>query len=166
MVAGQCGPMSGRFERDEVGTIWPSAALSPVPCLVEFRMRRSIWTPSIVPNGDDQNVYLVVDDLGRLGRVWREADADTTDLETVFQDLLGGQYSSPVRVISFNTVEGWSRDVSGDIADELRRRFDLRDCDLPASIYNFVEQHEKRRPAAADTAADLTSAARTNVGFA
>jgi len=84
----------------------------------------------------------VVDDLGRLGRVWREADADTTDLETVFQDLLGGQYSSPVRVISFNTVEGWSRDVSGDIADELRRRFDLRDCDLPASIHNFVEQHE------------------------
>jgi hypothetical protein len=26
-----------------------------------------------VPNGDDQNVYLVMDDLGRLGRVWREA---------------------------------------------------------------------------------------------
>lgn len=37
-------------------------------------MRRSGWTPSIVPAGDDQNVYLVVDDLGRFGRVWREAD--------------------------------------------------------------------------------------------
>jgi hypothetical protein len=32
-------------------------------------MRKSNWTPSIVPNGDRQNVYLVVDDLGRLGRV-------------------------------------------------------------------------------------------------
>ncbi len=35
------------------------------------------WTPSIVPNGDDQNVYLVVDDFGRNGRVYREADVET-----------------------------------------------------------------------------------------
>jgi hypothetical protein len=44
-------------------------------------MRRTGWVPSIVPNGDDQNVYLVTDDLGRHGRVWRETDAETTDLE-------------------------------------------------------------------------------------
>ena len=31
-------------------------------------MRKSNWTPSIVPDGDDHNVYLVMDDLGRLGR--------------------------------------------------------------------------------------------------
>ncbi len=66
-----------------------------IGCTVELRMRRSNWTPSIVPNGDDQNVYLVVDDLGRLGRVWREADAEATDLETVLQDLIGGQYKNP-----------------------------------------------------------------------
>jgi hypothetical protein len=30
--------------------------------------------PSIVPRGDDHDMYLVVDDLGRLDRVWREAD--------------------------------------------------------------------------------------------
>jgi hypothetical protein len=30
-------------------------------------MRRSNWTPSIVPRGDDQNVYLVVDDLAWAG---------------------------------------------------------------------------------------------------
>jgi hypothetical protein len=29
-------------------------------------MRKSTWTPSIVPNGDDQNVYMVADDLGTL----------------------------------------------------------------------------------------------------
>ena len=49
-------------------------------------MRRSNWTPSIVPRGDDQgddqNVYLVVDDFGRKGRVWREADIETATLET------------------------------------------------------------------------------------
>jgi hypothetical protein len=46
-------------------------------------MRRSSWTPSIVPESDDHNIYLVMDDLGRLGRIWPEADAETTDLETV-----------------------------------------------------------------------------------
>ena len=55
-------------------------------------MRRSNWTPSIVPRGDDHDVYLVVDDLGRLGKVWREADYETTDLETAINDLLTGQY--------------------------------------------------------------------------
>jgi hypothetical protein len=36
-----------------------------------------------VPRGDDQNVYLVMDDLGRLGRVWREADDGAAELEAV-----------------------------------------------------------------------------------
>src|ERR1700744_1158241 len=66
-------------------------------------MRRPArWAPSIVPKGDDQNVYLVVDDLGRLGRVYRETDVEATDLDTVISDLLGGQYSNPVRVVAFN----------------------------------------------------------------
>ena len=30
-------------------------------------MRGSGWTPSIVPEIGDQNIYLVMDDLGRLG---------------------------------------------------------------------------------------------------
>ena len=50
-------------------------------CGVELIMRRSSWTPSIVPESGDQNIYLVMDDLGRLGRIWTEADAETTDLE-------------------------------------------------------------------------------------
>ena len=79
----------------------------------------SNWTPSIVPRDDDRNVYLVVDDLGRYGLVWREADFETTDLETVIQDLMTGQYNSLVRVVSFNTAEGWSSDVSADVAQEV-----------------------------------------------
>ena len=105
-------------------------------------MRKPTWTPSIVPSGDDATVYLVKDDLGRLGAVWREADAEATDLETVIQDLLGGQYSDPVRVIAFNTVERWSQDVSEDIAHELRRRCDLQLRDVPSGLQDFVECHE------------------------
>lgn len=107
-------------------------------------MRRSNWTPSIVPNGDDQNVYLVVNDLGRLGRVWREADAEATDLETVIHDLISGHYKNPSQVVSFNTAEGWARDVSGDVADELRRRFDLQDSDVPFGLQAFVARYLSR----------------------
>jgi hypothetical protein len=105
-------------------------------------MPRTGWTPSIVPKGDDQNVYLVVDDLGRNGRVYPKTDVETADLETVIVDLLDGQYRNPIRVIAFNTAEGWSQDVSADVAQELRRRCDLQLRDVPSSIQDFVEQHE------------------------
>lgn len=82
------------------------------------------------------------DDLGRLGAVWREADAEVTDLETVITDLLTGQYHDPVRVIAFNTAEHWARDVSEDVA-ELRRRCDLQMRDIPSGIVDFVERHEE-----------------------
>ena len=106
-------------------------------------MRRSSWTPSIIPNNNDETVYLVADDFGRLGRAWREADYETTDLETVIQDLLTGQYGNPIRVVAFNTAERWSEDVSEDVARELRRRCDLQMRELPAAISDFVERHEE-----------------------
>ena len=68
------------------------------------------WTPPIVPEGDSETVYLVADDFGDLGQSWRETDIGQTDLETVILNLLKGEYSNPVRVIGFNTDEGW---VSG-----------------------------------------------------
>jgi hypothetical protein len=103
---------------------------------------RKNWIPSIVPGGIDQSVYLVVDDFGRHGRCWREADIEATDFETVIQDILEGQYNDPVRVIGLNPAEGWSQDVSEDVAQEIRRRCDLQMRDVPSSIQGFVERHE------------------------
>jgi hypothetical protein len=94
-----------------------------------------------VPYGDEQNVYLVLDDLGRLGRVRREA-AEHTYLETVIRELLTAQYRNPIGVVGFNMLEGWSQDVSHDVAQELRRRCDLHGRDVPSD--NFVELHEGR----------------------
>jgi hypothetical protein len=107
-------------------------------------MPRTGWTPSIVPKGNDESVYLVVDDFGRNGRVYREADVETTDLETVILDLLEGQYQSPVRVVAFNTAEKWSQDVSADVAHELRQRCDLQMRDVPFFLQDFVDQYEGR----------------------
>jgi hypothetical protein len=87
-------------------------------------------SPSIVP-GVDRDVHLVLDDFGRMGCAWREANVEDTDLEAVIQDLLEGQYSNRVRVIGFNVSEGWVRDVSEAIARKLRERCAKEDRELP-----------------------------------
>jgi hypothetical protein len=103
-------------------------------------MRRSNWTPSIVPT-DGQGYCLVIDDLGYFSQLFREADVEATSFETVVMDLLEGQYSNPVRVVSFNTGEGWSRDISADVAAEVRKRCDLRRDEPPNGIQDFLERH-------------------------
>jgi len=86
----------------------------------------------------------VVDDFGRNGRAYREADVETTDLETVIADLLDGQYQNLVRIVSFNTAEKWSQDVSADVAPELRHRCNLQMRDVPFFLQDFVDQYESR----------------------
>jgi hypothetical protein len=113
-------------------------------CGVEFVMRKSGWTPSIVPNGDDQNVYIVLDDFGRNGRSYGETGAERADLEAVIMGMLEGEFKDPVRVVAFNTTEKWSQDVSSDVAHELRRRCDLQLRDVPFYLETFVERHEGR----------------------
>ena len=104
-------------------------------------MRGTNWTPSIVPADTYEMVYLVADDFSKLGRAWREADYEATDLETVIQDL---QYNNPVRIISFNTGERWSEDVSEDVARELRRRCDLQMRVVPFYLQDFIDRYEGR----------------------
>jgi hypothetical protein len=95
--------------------------------------------PSIVPWGPSQDVFLVLDQFGeRLGRAWRETDENDTDYETLIRHLLEGQCNNPVRVVAFNTDEGWSRDVSDDVADELRERCAQRG-ELPNFLLDFLE---------------------------
>jgi hypothetical protein len=104
------------------------------------------FSPSIVPSGEDQNVYLLLDQFGgRLGRAWRETDEEDTDFETLIRHLLEGQYSNPVRVVAFNTAEGWSRDVSDDVADELRERC-AEHGEVPAFLVEFLERYDTGRP--------------------
>ena len=79
-------------------------------------------SPSIVPRGADNDTYLVLEDFGHIGCCWQETDASSADRETLIRDLVEGQYRRPVRIVAFNIAEGWSRDVTIEIADELRRR--------------------------------------------
>jgi len=98
-------------------------------------------SPSIAPEHAGV-VYLVLDDLGgKLGRTWRETDEEATDRETLIRDLLDGQYASPACIVAFNAGEGWSRDATQDIADELRER-----CagEIPVSLQGFLDRYPGR----------------------
>jgi hypothetical protein len=104
-------------------------------------MPRTGWTPSIVPHGADQTVYLVVDRFGGLGTAYRETDIERTDLETVITDLISGQFNDPVRVVAFNTLEHWAQDVSRDVALEIQSRCDIDGHDIPDTLRDFVDSY-------------------------
>jgi hypothetical protein len=55
--------------------------------------------------------------------------------------MLTGEYRKPVRVVAFNTSEGWSRDVSEDVAWEVLDRANASGGSLPYSTHNFVAFH-------------------------
>jgi hypothetical protein len=101
-------------------------------------MPKTGWTPSIVPNGYDQNHYIVVSDYGKLGIAFAETDVAEADLETTINDLVSGQHKEPVRVVAFNTAEHWSEDASEDIAREIMRRLGVAGQALPSSIEAFI----------------------------
>src|SRR5262244_1220746 len=90
-------------------------------------------------NNGHRDIYLVLDDFGpKLGRAWRETDEEGANRAMLVRNLLDGQYEDPVCIVAFNTAEGWSRDVTVDIADELRRRYIEYD-EVPPSILKFIE---------------------------
>jgi len=99
-------------------------------------------SPTIAPHGPDQDTYLVLDDFGPMGRSWRETDENGADRETLIRDLVEDQYSRPIRIVAFNTAEGWSRDVTVDIADELRRRY-VEFGEVSESILEFLEANRR-----------------------
>ena len=104
-------------------------------------MHGSSWTPTIVPYGADQTVYLLIDRFERPGSVYRETEVERTDLETMITDLMSGQFNDPVRVVAFNTLEHWSEDVSKDIALEIQTRCDIDGVAVPEHLHEFVESY-------------------------
>ena len=97
-------------------------------------------SPPIVPDAVDRDVYIVLNDYGSLGRSWCETSEGDTDRGTLMRDLVDGQFSSPVRIVAFNTAQGWSCDVTEEIASELHQRCADRG-EVPSSLQDFLEEH-------------------------
>jgi hypothetical protein len=97
-----------------------------------------VFTPSIVPAEQD-TVYIVEDDFGPIRRAYRETEVNRSDRQTALDDLYRGEFNDPVRVVAFNTREGWAKDVSREFAEEVQRRADLEAIELPGTLAAFVD---------------------------
>ena len=90
-----------------------------------------------VPYGADQTLFVVIDrrDKGNEIRIERH------DLEATIGELVAGCFNDPIKVISFNTLEHWMKDISTEIAGEIRARCDIEGIRLPDYLSDFVESH-------------------------
>ncbi|HWC19145.1 MAG TPA: hypothetical protein VG498_19195 [Terriglobales bacterium] len=73
---------------------------------------------SLVPRTDDVDAYVVLDELDS-GRVWREIDEELANESNIIEWIIEGQLDHPVRIVAFNRAEGWSRNVTEEIALKL-----------------------------------------------
>jgi hypothetical protein len=64
---------------------------------------------ALAPGQPDVTVHIVLNDFGAMDRAYVETDEADADEATIVDYILSGQYSHPLRVIAFNTAEGWSR---------------------------------------------------------
>ena len=90
-------------------------------------------TPPRLPNPGD-TVDLVPDGFGTFGQADRETDPRHADRRTVLGNLLSGQDERPLRIVAF--AEGWARDVTAEIAQEVLARADQN---LPPAVRDVVE---------------------------
>jgi hypothetical protein len=102
---------------------------------MELRMRHS---PSVVPSEGGVDTYLVLEDLGHFGRVWRETAEADANHETLIRDLFDDQYSRPTRIVAFTTMRAGYRDITSAVADEIRQWFAEFD-DVPASVQELLD---------------------------
>lgn len=94
-----------------------------------------------VPYGADQTVYVVVDSLATRGPDEPEVQVERADFDTVVNEFMAGRYRDPLRVVAFNTLEHWSKDLSAEVAAEIQARCDMEGMPVPDHVRDFLERH-------------------------
>ena len=91
-----------------------------------------------VPYGADETIYLVVDRFGRGDGPDARDQVERPDIETIVAELMSGRFNDPIRVIAFNTLEHWAKDISAEIVAEIRVRCDIEGEEMPEYIRDFA----------------------------
>ncbi|MCK1711103.1 MULTISPECIES: hypothetical protein [unclassified Bradyrhizobium] len=90
-----------------------------------------------VPYGADQTLFVVIDRRDQA----TEIPIERSDIEVTIRDLVAGCFNDPIKVVSFNTLEHWMKDISTEVAGEIRARCDIDGIALPDYLSDFVESH-------------------------
>ncbi|HSP61444.1 MAG TPA: hypothetical protein VLQ90_00520 [Pyrinomonadaceae bacterium] len=95
-------------------------------------------SPNLAPSQDP--VHLVLCDYGKLGNAYAETPPVCTERDAV-EGILKGEYNNPLEVVAFDVSEGWSRDVSEDVAGAVVERARSEQRKLGEGARRFVEKH-------------------------
>lgn len=85
---------------------------------------------------DDFTQFIIRQDFGKLGTGWTDAEAKTE--ADVARDIADGQHGWPLQVVAFNIAEGWSRDISEDVAKLIVNMLDPREP-VSRELIDFLE---------------------------
>ena len=99
-------------------------------------MPRTGWSPTTIPYGADQTVYLVIDRFSS-GSVYRETEIERIDL-----DFITGQFNDPVRVVTFSI----GRTTFRRISRAKSKRGAISGDPVPERIREFVESYSGLNP--------------------
>lgn len=102
---------------------------------------------SAVPYGADETLYVVVDNRRHAGG---ETRFERADLQTIIDEFMAGRFFDPIRVLAFNTLEHWSKDLSRDVAMEVQARCDIDSMPIPDHVRDFLDTHRLARVAQLD----------------
>jgi hypothetical protein len=103
-------------------------------------MPRTGLLPNAVSRAET-TVYLVVDSIGSPRNACRKTKLERTGIEAMISNLIAGQFNDPLRVLAFDRLGRWSKDVSRDVAEEIQTRCDIEAMPVPEHIRDFVESH-------------------------
>lgn len=100
-----------------------------------------------MPAARDTAVYVVISKC--LGApIAAERDVARMNRNDTIADIASGEIENVVSVFAMNVVEGWSEDVSEEIAMEIAER-DAAPADMLRTVRDFVERHTDALPALA-----------------
>ena len=102
-------------------------------------------SPGIVPYGADHTIYVVVDNLGASAGE-QEMRVEHEDLDAVVNGFMVGRFRDPLCVVAFNTLEHWSKDMSGEVAEEIETRCDIEGVAVPDHVKDFLERNIRTLP--------------------
>jgi len=112
---------------------------SRVPQRIENSERNMGHESTSTLSSDDVTIYIVVDRNERRF-FYTEADEHDARKQSVIENILAGRYSDPVRVVAFNLVQGWARDVTREIATAVLSRARAEHRKLSPSAESFLER--------------------------
>ena len=92
------------------------------------------------PNPYDREFY-VIHVAHKSGDYSPEQNVCEMTEKQVVKDILTGQHENVVAVFAFNPIEGWSRDVSEDIAAQVLGESLDDDGEVPYRLKAFLEEH-------------------------